>query len=337
MIIVLKPEVTEPEIEHIMERLQELGLKSHVSHGQERTIIGVIGDDRILQNQPLTALPGVESVLPILAPWKLVSREFRKENTIIDVGGVKIGGKKIVMMAGPCAVERLELTVGIAQEVKAAGASILRGGAYKPRSSPYSFQGLGREGLDYLLEAKKKTGLPVVSEILDTRDIELFLEKADIIQIGARNMQNFELLKEVGAYDKPVLLKRGLSATIKEFLLSAEYIMSRGNRNVMLCERGIRTFETQYRNTLDLAAIPTLKELSHLPVVVDPSHATGKWNLVAPMSKAAVAAGADALLIEVHSNPECALCDGEESIKPSKFKDLMQDLKKIAEAVGREV
>ena len=243
MIIVLKPEVTEPEIEHIMERLQELGLKSHVSHGQERTIIGVIGDDRILQNQPLTALPGVESVLPILAPWKLVSREFRKENTVIDVGGVKIGGKKLTMMAGPCAVERLELTVGIAQEVKSGGASILRGGAYKPRSSPYSFQGLGREGLDYLLEAKKKTGLPVISEILDTRDIELFLEKADIIQIGARNMQNFELLKEVGAYDKPVLLKRGLSATIKEFLLSAEYIMSRGNLNVMLCERGIRTFE----------------------------------------------------------------------------------------------
>jgi 3-deoxy-7-phosphoheptulonate synthase len=337
MIIVLRPEATEPEIEHIMDRLQELGLKSHVSHGQERTIIGVIGDDRILQNQPLTALPGVESVLPILAPWKLVSREFRKENTVIDVGGVKIGGKKLAMMAGPCAVERLELTVGIAQEVKAAGAGMLRGGAYKPRSSPYSFQGLGREGLDYLLEAKKKTGLPVISEILDTRDIELFLEKADIIQIGARNMQNFELLKEVGAYDKPVLLKRGLSATIKEFLLSAEYIMSRGNRNVMLCERGIRTFETQYRNTLDLAAIPTLKELSHLPVIVDPSHATGKWNLVAPMSKAAVAAGADGLLIEVHSNPECALCDGEESIKPSKFKDLMQDLKKIAEAVGREV
>jgi 3-deoxy-7-phosphoheptulonate synthase len=337
MIIVLKPEVTEPEIEHIMERLQELGLKSHVSHGQERTIIGVIGDDRILQNQPLTALPGVESVLPILAPWKLVSREFRKENTVIDVGGVKIGGKKLTMMAGPCAVERLELTVGIAQEVKSGGASILRGGAYKPRSSPYSFQGLGREGLDYLLEAKKKTGLPVISEILDTRDIELFLEKADIIQIGARNMQNFELLKEVGAYDKPVLLKRGLSATIKEFLLSAEYIMSRGNRNVMLCERGIRTFETQYRNTLDLAAIPTLKELSHLPVIVDPSHATGKWNLVAPMSKAAIAAGADGLLIEVHSNPECALCDGEESIKPNKFRDLMQDIKKIAEAVGREV
>ncbi len=320
MIIVLKPEASESEVDHIIDRLRDLGLKSQISTGQERTIIGVIGDDRILHNQPLTALPGVESVLPILAPWKLVSREFKKEATIIDVGGVKIGAKKLTIMAGPCAVERLELTVGIAHEVKAAGATILRGGAYKPRTSPYSFQGLGREGLDYLVEAKKQTGLPVVSEILDTRDIELFLEKADIIQIGARNMQNFELLKEVGAYDKPVLLKRGLSATIKEFLLSAEYIMSRGNQNVMLCERGIRTFETQYRNTLDLAAIPTLKELSHLPVIVDPSHATGKWDLVAPMSKAAVAAGADGLLIEVHSNPECALCDGEESIKPSKFK-----------------
>jgi 3-deoxy-7-phosphoheptulonate synthase len=337
MIIVLKPEASEREVDHIIDRLRELGLKSQLSTGQERTIIGVIGDDRILHNQPLTALPGVESVLPILAPWKLVSREFKRIGTIIDVSGVKIGGNKLVIMAGPCAVERLELTVGIAHEVKAAGASILRGGAYKPRTSPYSFQGLGREGLDYLVEAKKQTGLPVVSEILDTRDIELFLEKADIIQIGARNMQNFELLKEVGAYDKPVLLKRGLSATIKEFLLSAEYIMSRGNQNVMLCERGIRTFETQYRNTLDLAAVPTLKELSHLPVIVDPSHATGKWNLVAPMSKAAVAAGADGILIEVHSNPECALCDGEESIKPSKFKELMHDMRKIAVAVGREL
>jgi len=337
MIIVLKPEATEREIDHILDRLRELGLKSHISKGQERTIIGVIGDDRILQNQPLIAFPGVESVTPILAPWKLVSREFKKDNTIIDVCGVKVGGKKLVIMAGPCAVEKLELTVGIAHEVKAGGGAILRGGAYKPRTSPYSFQGVGREGLDYLLEAKKQTGLPVVSEILDPRDIQLFLEKADIIQIGARNMQNFELLKEVGAYDKPVLLKRGLSATIKEFLLSAEYIMSRGNRNVMLCERGIRTFETEYRNTLDLTAVPTIKELSHLPVIVDPSHATGKWNLVAPMAKAAIAAGADGLLIEVHSNPEYALCDGEESIKPVKFKELMQDLKKIAEAIGREL
>ncbi|MEX5212883.1 MAG: 3-deoxy-7-phosphoheptulonate synthase [Nitrospiraceae bacterium] len=337
MIIVLKPDATEKQIDHLLERLRELGLKSHISTGQERTIIGVIGDDRILHNQPLTAFPGVESVTPILAPWKLVSREFRKEATVIDVGGVKIGDSKLTIMAGPCAVERLELTVGIAHEVKAGGAGILRGGAYKPRTSPYSFQGVGREGLDYLLEAKKQTGLPVVSEILDTRDIDLFLEKADIIQVGARNMQNFELLKEVGSYDKPVLLKRGLSATLKEFLLSAEYVMSRGNRNVMLCERGIRTFETQYRNTLDLSAVPTLKELSHLPVIVDPSHATGKWNLVAPMSRAAIAAGADGLLIEVHSNPECALCDGEESIKPAKFKELMVEIKKIGQAVGREL
>ena len=337
MIIVLKPDATEAQTDHLLDRLRELGFKTHVSKGEERTIVGIIGDDRLLQNQPLTACPGVESATPILAPWKLVSREFKKEDTVIDVSGVKIGGKKITVMAGPCAVEKLELTVGIAHEVKAGGATVLRGGAYKPRTSPYSFQGVGREGLDYLLEAKKQTGLPVVSEILDPRDIELFLAKADIIQIGARNMQNFELLKEVGAYDKPVLLKRGLSATIKEFLLSAEYIMSRGNRNVMLCERGIRTFETQYRHTLDLAAVPSLKELSHLPVIVDPSHATGKWQLVAPMAKAAVAAGADGLLIEVHSHPECALCDGEESIKPAKFKELMHDMSKIAQAIGREI
>ena len=337
MIIVLKPDATEAQLDHLLDRLRELGFKTHLSKGEERTIVGIIGDDRLLQNQPLTAFPGVESVTPILAPWKLVSREFKSDNTVIDVDGVKIGGKKITIMAGPCAVEKLELTVGIAHEVKSGGADILRGGAYKPRTSPYSFQGIGREGLDYLAEAKKQTGLPVVSEILDPRDIELFLAKADIIQIGARNMQNFELLKEVGAYDKPVLLKRGLCATIKEFLLSAEYIMSRGNRNVLLCERGIRTFETQYRHTLDLAAVPSLKELSHLPVIVDPSHATGMWNLVAPMSKAAVAAGADGLLIEVHSHPEHALCDGEESIKPTKFKELMHDLRKIAHAIGREI
>jgi len=337
MIIVMKPEATEHDVDHLVERLRELGLKAQVSTGEERTVVGVIGDDRILQNQPLTVFPGVESVTPVLAPWKLVSREFQKHDSVIDVNGVKVGGKKIAIMAGPCAVENRELTVGIAREVSSAGASILRGGAYKPRTSPYSFQGLGQEGLDYLVEARKQTGLPVVSEILDARDLGHFLEKADIIQIGARNMQNFELLKEVGDYDKPVLLKRGLSATIKEFLLSAEYLMSRGNRNVMLCERGIRTFETQYRNTLDLSAVPTLKEMSHLPVIVDPSHATGKWNLVAPMAKAAIACGADGLLIEVHSNPECALCDGEESLKPSRFKDLMASLKLIAEAVGRDL
>jgi len=337
MIIVLKPEVTEHDIEHLVDHLRSLGLTSHIMKGEERTVVGVIGDDRILQDQPLSVFPGVESVTPILAPWKLVSREFQPHDSVIEVAGVSIGGKKITVMAGPCAVEKLEITVGIAKEVVKAGATILRGGAYKPRSSPYSFQGLGQEGLSFLAEARKQTGLPVVSEILDARHLEYFLEHADIIQIGARNMQNFELLKEVGAYDKPVLLKRGLSATIKEFLLSAEYIMSRGNRNVMLCERGIRTFETQYRNTLDLAAVPTLKEMSHLPVIVDPSHATGNWKLVAPMAKAAIAAGADGLLIEVHSNPECALCDGEESLKPNRFQALMDDLKKVAHAVGREL
>ncbi len=337
MIIVMKPSATDHDVEHLVERLRELGLQSQVSTGEERRVVGVIGDDRILQNQPLTVFPGVESVTPVLAPWKLVSREFQQHDSVIDVNGVKVGGKKVAIMAGPCAVEKRELTVGIAKEVSSAGASILRGGAYKPRTSPYSFQGLGQEGLDYLVEAKKQTGLPVVSEILDARDLGHFLEKADIIQIGARNMQNFELLKEVGDYDKPVLLKRGLSATIKEFLLSAEYLMSRGNRNVMLCERGIRTFETQYRNTLDLSAVPTLKEMTHLPVIVDPSHATGKWNLVAPMARAAIACGADGLLIEVHSNPECALCDGEESLKPSRFKDLMSSLKLVAEAVGRDL
>ena len=337
MIIVLKPEATQQDIEHLVDRLRSLGLKSQITKGEERTVVGVIGDERVLQGQPLTVFPGVESVTPILAPWKLVSREFQPRDSVIDVAGVKVGGQKIAVMAGPCAVEKLEITVGIAKEVASAGAAILRGGAYKPRTSPYSFQGLGQEGLGFLAEARKETGLPVVSEILDARDLGYFLEHADIIQIGARNMQNFELLKEVGAYDKPVLLKRGLSATIKEFLLSAEYIMSRGNRNVMLCERGIRTFETQYRNTLDLAAVPTLKEMSHLPVIVDPSHATGKWNLVAPMAKAAIAAGADGLLIEVHSNPECALCDGEESLKPSRFQTLMDDLKKVARAVGRDL
>jgi 3-deoxy-7-phosphoheptulonate synthase len=337
MIIVLKPEATEQDIEHLVDRLRSLGLKSQITKGEERTVVGVIGDERVLQGQPLSVFPGVESVTPILAPWKLVSREFQAHDSVIDVAGVQIGGPKITVMAGPCAVEKLEITVGIAKEVANAGATILRGGAYKPRSSPYSFQGLGQEGLSFLTEARKQTGLPVVSEILDPRDLGYFLEHADIIQIGARNMQNFELLKEVGAYDKPVLLKRGLSATIKEFLLSAEYIMSRGNRNVMLCERGIRTFETQYRNTLDLAAVPTLKEMSHLPVIVDPSHATGNWKLVAPMAKAAIAAGADGLLIEVHSNPECALCDGEESLKPSRFQTLMHDLKKVSQAVGREL
>lgn len=337
MIIVLKPSATQQQIDHIMAKLKELGLSTHLSRGKERTIIGAIGDDRVLQNQPISIFPGVESVLPILSPFKLVSREFKNEDTVIDIDGIKIGGKKIQVMAGPCAVEKLDLLIEIAREIKDAGATILRGGAFKPRTSPYSFQGLGQEGLEYLAEAKKKTGLPVVTELMDPRDIDQVLKCADIIQIGARNMQNFRLLKEVGQHDKPVLLKRGLSATIKEFLMSAEYIMSMGNHNVILCERGIRTFESYTRNTLDLSAIPAIKKLSHLPIIVDPSHAVGKWDLVAPMSKAAIAAGADGLIIEVHSNPEEAYSDGEESLRPDQFKSLMTDLRRIALAVDREI
>jgi len=338
MIIVLKPGATEEQINHIVEKLKGFGLQIHMSKGEERTIIGAIGDERVLANQPLEIFPGVEKVMPILQPFKLVSREFKKEDTIIEFeNGIKIGGKKIHVMAGPCAIESKELLIQIAEDVKAAGASFIRGGAFKPRTSPYTFQGLGEEGLKYLSEAKKKTGLLVITEVMDPRDIELILPYTDIIQIGTRNMQNFRLLTEVGGYDKPVLLKRGLSATIKEFLMSAEYIMAKGNTKVMLCERGIRTFETYTRNTLDLSAIPVIKKLSHLPVIVDPSHGVGKWDLVAPMAKAAVAAGADGLIIEVHPNPEEAFSDGEQSLKPKAFKELMKELKEIAKAVGREL
>ena len=337
MIIVLKPGATEQEIDHIMAKLKELGLSTHISKGKERTIIGAIGDERVLQQSPISIFPGVENVLPILSPYKLVSREFKRDDSVIDIGGIKIGGKKIQVMAVPCAVETLDLLIEIASEVKEGGATILRGGAFKPRTSPYTFQGLGPEGLEYLAEAKKKTGLPVVTELMDPRDIEQVLNCADIIQIGARNMQNYRLLKEVGSHDKPVLLKRGLAATIKEFLMSAEYIMSMGNHKVILCERGIRTFESYTRNTLDLSAVPAIKKLSHLPIIVDPSHGVGKWDLVAPMSKAAIAAGADGLIIEVHSNPEEAYSDGEESLRPDQFKKLMVDLRRIALAVDREI
>lgn len=337
MIIVVRPDATEDQIEHIKQKLKEHGLQAHVSKGTERTIIGAIGDERILRSVPVEAIPGVEAVHPILKPYKLASREFKQENTVIDFGGVAMGGRKIPVMAGPCAVENAELMLQVADDVKKAGAVCLRGGAFKPRTSPYSFQGLGEEGLQYLAEARKRTGLPVVTEVMDPRDMDVIVKYADVVQIGTRNMQNFRLLKEVGKYDKPVLLKRGLSATIKEWLMSAEYVMSEGNHNVMLCERGIRTYETATRNTLDLSAIPVLKELTHLPVVVDPSHAVGRWDLVAPMAKAAVAAGADGLIIEVHPNPEEALSDGEQSLKPALFAQLMEELRPIAAAVGREI
>ncbi len=337
MIIVLKPGTSKEERERIVGTIEDAGLSPHVLIGKERTVIAVIGDERKLQQQTLSAIPGVEKALPILSPYKLVSREFKKEDTVIDVDGVKIGGGQIVMMAGPCSVETKDLLSGIASEVKAAGASILRGGAFKPRTSPYSFQGLGEEGLEFLSAAKKQTGLPVITEIMDPRDMPIILKHADIIQIGARNMQNFRLLSEAGKQNKPVMLKRGLSATIKEFLLSAEYILSEGNDQVMLCERGIRTFETATRNTLDLSAIPVLKKLTHLPIIVDPSHAVGKTSLIPAMAKAAVAAGADGLMIEVHSNPMEAFCDGDQAMLPHDFKSLVVDLKRVAAAVDRSI
>jgi 3-deoxy-7-phosphoheptulonate synthase len=338
MIIVLRPDATEEQFNHIIEKVQKLGLTPHVSKGTERTIIGVIGPEDILRVTPLEVFPGVERVIPVLAPYKLVSREFRQEDSVIDLGkGVKIGGRKIVIMAGPCAIENIDTLREIAGEVKKAGATVLRGGAFKPRTSPYSFQGLGEEGLKHLKKVGDELELVTVSEVMDTRDVELVAGYVDVFQIGARNMQNFNLLKEVGQTKKPVMLKRGMSSTVKELLMSAEYILSGGNFNVILCERGIRTFEDSTRNTLDISAVPTVKQLSHLPMIVDPSHAAGKWGLVAPLSKAAVACGADGLIIEVHSSPEDALSDGAQSLLPVNFLNLMQELKVMARTIKREI
>ena len=337
MIIVLKPEATESQLKHIITKVKALGLKPTISRGTERTIIGVIGEEDLLRVQPLEVFPGVEKVMPILAPYKLVSREFKPAETVVDVNGVKVGGNRVVVMAGPCAVENFDLLYAIARAVKKGGAVILRGGAFKPRTSPYSFQGLGEEGLKFLVEVKKRTGLPIATELMDVRDLDMVERHADLIQIGARNMQNFDLLKEVGRSKKPVLLKRGMASTVKDWLLSAEYILQNGNFNVILCERGIRTFETDTRFTQDLSAIPIIKSLSHLPVVVDPSHAAGRWGLVPSLSKAAIAGGSDGLLIEVHSKPEEALCDGPQAMLPEKFAKLMGELKRIAKAVGREL
>jgi 3-deoxy-7-phosphoheptulonate synthase len=339
-IIVLKPGTSEEDLRHIIKKLESRGLQANLSKGAERTIVGVIGDTSNVteeEENAIRVMPGVEDVMRILKPYKLASRDFKAENTTINVKGNIIGGRKIQVIAGPCAVENKTILMNIAEKVKDAGATFIRGGAFKPRTSPYSFQGLGEEGLKYLAYVRKKTGLPVVTELMDPRDMGVISKYADIIQIGARNMQNFRLLLEVGMAKKPVLLKRGLSATIKEWLMAAEYIMSKGNQNVILCERGIRTFETATRNTLDLSAVPVLKKLTHLPVVVDPSHGVGKWDLVAPMSKAAIAAGADGLIIEVHTNPEEALSDGEQSLKPDDFRKLMKEMKPIASAVGREI
>ncbi len=339
-IIVLKQSATEKDLDHITKKLKSKGLNANISKGTERTIVGVIGDTSKISEEEVDgfkAMSCVENVMRIIKPYKLASRDFKKEDTVINIRGVKIGGKKIPVIAGPCAIENRTVLLNIAEKVKAAGASFIRGGAYKPRTSPYSFQGLGEEGLKILAESREITGMSVVTELMDTRDLDVMLKYTDVIQIGARNMQNFKLLLEVGSAKTPVLLKRGLCATISELLMSAEYIMSRGNHNVILCERGIRTFETMTRNTLDLSAVPVLKQLTHLPVVIDPSHGVGKRDLVPSMTKAAVAVGADGLLIEVHSNPEEALSDGEQSLRPDDFKRLMEQLKPVAAAVGREI
>ncbi len=339
MIIIMKQDATDEQINHVAERLRKLGFGVHLSKGVERTVIGAIGDKRILMTENIQMFPGVSEIVPISKPYKLVSREFKHDDTVIKISEeVSIGDKeKIVVIAGPCSVESKDQILDVAKKVREAGASALRGGAFKPRTSPYSFQGLGEEGLKMLGEAKKATGLPIVTECLDPRDVNLISKYADVIQIGARNMQNFMLLKEVGKTMKPILLKRGPGSTIEEFLMSAEYILSEGNRNVILCERGIRTLETYTRNTLDLSAIPVIKELSHLPVIVDPSHGTGRWKYVPAMAKAAIAAGADGLIIEVHPHPDEALSDGPQSLTPENFANLMKDLKAIAEATQRKL
>jgi len=338
MIIVLKPDATEKDIEHIKKKVESFGLKTMISRGTERTIIGVIGPEDILRSQPLEAFPGVEKVMPVLAPYKLVSRDFKPQDSVIKIKGkLEIGGKKIVVIAGPCSIESEEQLREVATRVKAAGARILRGGAFKPRTSPYSFQGLGEEGLKILKRIGDELDMITVTEVMDPRDVELVSRYADILQIGARNMQNFNLLKEVGKSKKPVVLKRGLSATIKEFLMSAEYILSEGNLNVILCERGIRTFEDYTRNTLDISCAAVVKNLSHLPIIIDPSHASGKWNLVAPLSKAAIAVGADGIMVEVHPRPEEALSDGPQQLLPEKFSQLMEELREIAKVCKRSI
>ena len=337
MIIVMKPGIPAEEELRVKSLMESKGFQIHESRGANFTLFGVVDDTAAFDMNQLRVYDCIDKVMRVQEPYKRANRMFHPEDSIVDVCGVKVGGKQITVMAGPCSVETREQIIGVAEDVKQMGAAILRGGAFKPRTSPYSFQGLQETGLDLLKEAKAVTGLPIITEIMSADKIERFVEDVDVIQVGARNMQNFELLKELGKTDKPILLKRGLSATIEEWLMSAEYIMAGGNDSVILCERGIRTFENYTRNTLDLSAIPAVKKLSHLPVVVDPSHAAGMWWMVEPLAKAAVAVGADGLIIEVHNDPEHALCDGAQSLKPERFGRLMQDLKIIAGAVGREL
>ena len=337
MIVVMKPGSTQENLAAVVKKIESAGLRTHLSKGEEVTIVGVIGDKKIIANLELQMMAGVDKTVRITEKYKLVSRDFHPEDTVIDAGGIKIGGKEIIVMAGPCAVESLEQLREAAAAVKACGAKFLRGGAFKPRTSPYDFQGLGEDGLKLLKRVGEEFGLKIVTEIVDKDDIELFCEYADILQVGARNMQNFQMLKALGKCSKPILLKRGLSATISEWLNAAEYIMSGGNEQVIFCERGIRTYETFTRNTLDLSAVAAVKELSHLPIVVDPSHGTGRWKMVAPMARAAIAAGADGLIIEVHPHPEKALSDGDQSLRPEAFKELMENLDGIAKVMGKTI
>lgn len=337
MIVVMRVDATEKQITAVMERIRAAGLKEHLSHGVERSIIGVLGQIYPELKDTLEVLPGVDEVIRVSKPYKLSSREFHPEDTKVKVGGVTIGGEEVVVIAGPCAVESEKQLFETAIAVKAAGASILRGGAFKPSTSPYSFRGLGKKGLELLAQMKAETGLPVITEVMSVRDVDMVAKYADILQIGARNMQNFYLLEEAGKTGKPIMLKRGLSATIEEWLLAAEYILAQGNKQVVLCERGIRTFETYTRNTLDVSAIPVIEKVSHLPIIADPSHGTGKWHLVTPMALAAVAAGADGIMVEVHPNPDSALKDGAQSLNFDNFRKLMGLLGPVAAAVGRRL
>lgn len=330
MVIVMKPDATDSQVRHVVSRIEAAGLSTCLSRGQSRILVGVVGDKRLIVTLPVEALPGVEKVLPVTDSFKLASRQFHPADTVIDVDGVKVGGGGLVVMAGPCAVESRDQLLTAAEIAREGGADFLRGGAYKPRTSPYSFQGLERLGLEYLAEAREKTGLKIVTEVVDVTSVGLVAEYADILQIGARNMQNFRLLQTVGQAGKPVLLKRGIAATISEWLHAAEYILSEGNYQVILCERGIRTFEEYTRNTLDLSAVGAIKELSHLPIIVDPSHGTGRRGLVRPMSLAAVAAGADGLMVEMHPNPAVALSDGPQSLDPEQYGELMRAVTALA-------
>jgi len=335
MIVIMKLDATGTQMANVIARIEQMGCGVDVSEGEERTIIGIIGNGRPLDREQIERMDGVERTVPILKPFKLASRDFHRQDTVVKLNGVSIGGQQVIMMAGPCSVESREQLLETAHAVKEAGAQVLRGGAYKPRTSPYSFQGLGEKGLRILAEAREETGLLIVTEVMDPQLVPLVTTYADILQIGARNMQNYALLHAVGEAQRPVLLKRGMMSTVEELLMAAEYILSHGNNRVMLCERGIRTFETYTRNTMDINAVPLLKQLSHLPVIADPSHGTGKWELVAPIARAAVAAGADGLIIEVHPRPEEAFSDGAQSLKPGRFAELIESLQLVAAAVGR--